>query len=321
MKKVLITGITGQDGIFITKEVLNNFPNSQILGVTRNINNVLFFKKLNSLKVQETKNINLINLNLLDFNETFKTIEHFKPDTVINFSGPSSVYDSFNPDTKIHETIEIIFNNLTDALIATKNLAKFFQASSSEMFGNNNLENLNELSNFAPNSPYAHAKLKNHNKVLLLNEKYDWRIFSGIMFNHESQFRDEKYLVMKIIKGAEKIKSNNLDFIEIGSLAYIRDWSYASDITKAVFRILQNGSSPVYNIGSGKGTSIEEVVNLVFNYFNLEYKNYIKVNSDLLRKGDPSRIVCDPKKISNELNWTASISISENIKRCIEMKF
>ena len=156
-----------------------------------------------------TENITLLNLDLLNSDNVDKLIKQYSPNTVYNLSGPSSVYESLkNPF--IEEQIKIIFNNLTNILISSNNFCNFFQASSSEMFGNTNTEILNENTDFSPNSPYALAKLNNHNLVKEYSSKYNWNIFSGIMFNHESRFRHENYLIMKIITTALQISSGKI---------------------------------------------------------------------------------------------------------------
>lgn len=320
MKRVLITGITGQDGIFVTKEILNLYPNSKIYGITRSPNNTVFFNNLYSIGCKNIKNIYLNNVELLNENEIEKYLIDIQPDTIINLSGPSSVYESLNDNGKTKDKIITIFNNLVNSLIKANNFPTFFQASTSEMFGIENKGKLNENSNFNPNSPYAIAKLENHHKVKNLSEKYNWKIFSGIMFNHESQFRKQQYLFMKVINTVELIKKNKKKTLEIGSLNYIRDWSYADDIGKAIISILENGKSFDYVIGSGKGHKISQLLDIAFSYFDLEYKDFIVENRNLLRENDPIEIVSDPKKIFEDVNWKSEVNFEKLIHNCIELR-
>lgn len=319
MENIIITGITGQDGIFTTSEILKQNKGATIYGITRQKNHAIFFKRLNSIGCTNIENINLLNIDLKNEEEVFNLLTDKRPNYVINLSGPSSVYESLN-NTEIKESIQIIFNNLTSSLIKTKNFPKFFQASSSEMYGKSENKDLNENSPFNPNSPYAQAKLFNHKKVLELSQKYNWKIYSGIMFNHESQFRDDNYLFMKVIKTAEKIKDGKASKLTIGSLNYERDWSYSLDVAKAILFILNNGIEPDYVIGSGKSHKIEELIDIVFDYFGLEKSSVLEIDNSILRKNDPVKIKSNPSKILNELGWKAEVGFEELVKICIELK-
>ena len=320
MKNILITGITGQDGVFLTSEILKNNPTHNIYGVTRQKNKKKFFSKLNTISNTDSQKVKLLNIDLNNLHETSKLIEDIRPDYIYNLSGPSSVYDSFINPLETKSQINSIFENLTSPLIKLGLFSNFYQASSSEMFGLHTEERLGEESSFNPNSPYAEAKLENHKKVLDFSQKYDWKIYSGIMFNHESQFREDGYLFMKIINGAIDIKNKKLKKLTVGSLDYVRDWSFAGDISKAIYAITNRGSSNTYVIGSGKGNSIKTVIEIIFDYFNLNLDKYIDVDEKLIRKGDPVSVVSNPKKLNYELGWANNISFEGLIQICVESK-
>ena len=317
--KILITGITGQDGIFLTKHLLSKNANVEIIGVSRNsdTSNFLKFAKISSLANHQK--LILRNINLLKLNEVSNFIKDFSPDYLFNLSGPSSVYESLK-DPRISEEIKLIFNNLTSSLIEQRNFCRFFQASSSEMYGNNEIKYLNEDVNFSPNSPYAMAKLENHKMVKSLNEKYSWNIYSGIMFNHESEYRKDSYLFMKIINSAYEIKLGNQKSLTLGSLDVIRDWSYAGDIAKGIYQLTTRGKFNNYVLGSGTGTSIKEVVKIVFELFELDYKSYIRVDENLLRPNDPKSIISDPQRIEKEIGWKTTKNIEYIINKIIDNK-
>ena len=316
MKKILITGISGQDGIFLTKYLLEKNPDINITGISRSNPEKSIYGKLKYLGHSNFNKINIYNLNLEDKKQVTNFIKDINPDVVYNLSGPSSVYKSF-VDSDNKNTIINIFNNLTSAIIENKSFPRFFQASSSEMFGASN-RILNENSPFSPNSPYAEAKLINHLKVKELNENYNWPIISGIMFNHESEFRGKDYLIMKIIRSAKEISLNPNKRLTLGSLDYIRDWSYASDTVNAIYEITSKGSTSDYVIGSGVGKSIKDMVIHIFNYFNLDWTNFVDINQSLLREGDPTRIVSDPSKLKMELNWNTKINFNQMLDKCIK---
>ncbi len=319
MKKHLITGITGQDGIFLTSEILKHEKDSKIIGVSRNKNTDAFYKNLSKLNINNIENIEIININLNNSDAVIGSLGSIKPDFVYNLSGPSSPYESIkNPEKYVQ--IEYIFNNLIDGLIENKNLCTFFQASSSEMFLGNENEKLDEISTFGPKTPYAKAKLMNHKKVLELKEKYGWNIYSGIMFNHESEYRKENYLFMKIIDSAIKIREDSNTKLIIGSLSYKRDWSFAGDITSAIYKIVNFGKDNSYVVGSGEENSIKDIVSIVFDYFKIDIDSHIVIDESLLRKDDSSYIVSNPSKIYSELNWKTKLSFEDLVLRCIKSR-
>lgn len=316
MKKILITGISGQDGLFLTNHLINKYEKLEIIGTSRQNNHSIFYKNLLSLGLENRGDVSVYQIDLNDYNIVNNLISDFKPHYVYNLTGPSSVYESFN-NAENKKIITNIFDNLTSALIKSNNFARFFQASSSEMFSPDCNEKLNENSEFLPNSPYALAKLDNHNKVISLNKKYDWNIYSGITFNHESEFRKKNYLIMKIITAAWKIKNNKGSNLTIGSLDYMRDWSHAQDIVVAINLLTEKGASPDYVIGSGKGKKIKDILDYVFQNYNLDWTDFVQIDKNLLRDGDSKKIISDPRKIKNELNWETKITFEQMLDRCI----
>lgn len=320
MKTILITGITGQDGLFLSKKFIDKYPDSLIYGISRQKNNDTFTTNLKKLGVKNTKNLKLHQINLNNKDEVAKFISAIKPTNVINLAGPSSVYNSFlNPDKTISE-ITNIFENLVNSLLENNNLCNFFQASSSEMFDYKLNERLNEDSKMKPNSPYAVGKLKNHERVIELSEKHNWNITSGIMFNHESEFRNDSYLISKVIITAQKISKKQANELTLGSLDYIRDWSFAGDIADAIFTLNTKESGQDYVIGSGLGHTIRELVEIIFKFFELDISNFIKIDNSLLREGDPISKISNPKKIFEEFGWKAETNFENFVTRCIRKK-
>ncbi len=320
MENILITGITGQDGIFLTKNLLEKNQDFVIHGTSRNKDVSSFQKSLSSLGVNNFDDIKIYNLNLEEKQEVDNLITNVNPDRVFNLAGPSSVYESFSNPIETIDLITNIFNNLTGALISNNIFCNFFQASSSEMFNSKGNEIINEESPVKSNSPYAEAKIINHSKALNLIKTYNWNITSGIMFNHESEFRDVDYLTSKIIKNVYEIYNKKEQKIVIGSLDYVRDWSFAGDIMNAALILSLNNAKGSYIMGSGIGKSIKELVQIVFNYFDLNWEKYTDVDESLLRKGDPKIKISDPTKIFNEFGWKTQLSFEDLIIRCIEKK-
>lgn len=317
---ILITGITGQDGIFLIKKLLKEYKYLNIFGISRSYKTSEFLEIVSVRNISDTQKIKLINLDLNNFDEVFKFLKDFQPDLVFNLSGPSSVYESIKFPRYEYQIINI-FNNLIESLVKTNNFCKFFQASTSEMFGLNNKKIVyDESSKFIPNSPYARGKLQNHLKIGELKTKYHWDIYSGIMFNHESEYRKENYLFTKLINSAIQIQKKKNKKFTIGSLEVTRDWSYAGDIAEGIFLIIQNGRSFDYVLGSGIETKIKQLVDIIFSYFNLNYEKYIELNPEILRKNDPIRMVANPKKINTEVGWKTETTIESMIEKIIKSK-
>lgn len=320
-KKVLITGITGQDGIFLSKELVEN-DDYEIIGVSRNYNLNSFNKKLKTLKFDLNKfqNIKIINIDLTETLEVKKLVRSYKFDFVYNLSGPSSVYESIKSPQKSKMEILLIFNNLIDSFVEENYFPNFFQASSSEMFNEQPTENITEEIRLSPTSPYGKAKAEIHENISLIRNKYDWNISSGIMFNHESELRSDEYLFMKIVNTAIEIKNNIHNEIKLGSLDIQRDWSYAGDIMKAAKLIIESNTGNDYVIGSGKPTSIKSLVEFVFRYFNLDYLNYFQEDKNLLRPNEPKVKYSSPKKIKEDFGWETEVTVNEILEKCIEQK-
>ncbi len=315
--KNLITGITGQDGLFLTNYLLKE--NQEVYGISRSNKHSNFFSNLQSLNKQNDVSVHIFNVDLTKQNEVYKLINDLNPDFIYNFSGPSSVYESFLNPKKTQYEIDTIFNNLISACKKNKQFPNFFQASSSEMFAKSDSP-LSEKSEFLPDSPYAIAKYNIHRNISELRSKYDWNINSGIMFNHESEFRGDEYLIMKIINKVKEIKEGKNTSLTVGSLEIVRDWSYAGDFTEAIYQITNDDYSDDFVIGSGVGTKIKDLVKLVFNYFELEYENYTNVDKKLLRKNSPQSIIADPKKIYDKFEWRTETNMEQTVNKCIKFK-
>jgi GDPmannose 4,6-dehydratase len=319
--KILITGITGQDGIFLTSHLLKREDNLKIFGISRSEKNNIFYKNLNDITGKYNENnLKLIKLDLLNQNDVEKLLIDLKVDKIINLSGPSSVYNSFQNPEDYKNIIINQFNNLVNGCKASNTFPTFFQASSSEMFSNSAQIPLSEHSKMEPRSPYSEAKSALHSKVYELRNNNDWNIKSGVMFNHESEYRLENFLVMKIINTVIDIYSQKTSELIVGSLEYKRDWSYAYDIVKAINLIIDETNPVDYVIGSGTGNTILDMIKYVFEYFNLDYQEYIKVDNTLLREGDPIEIVSDPSLIYNNLGWKTEVTFQNMLVKIIEFK-
>ncbi len=320
-KNVLISGITGQDGLFLTSQLLkcNEY---KILGITRNKENKSFYKKLEHLGVKnsELENLDIVKCSLMNLEELTSVVDGFKPYQVYNLAGPGSVSESVKKPSETKTSIMTSFDNLIEALIESNNFASFFQTSSSEMFKDLQGTKLDEESGFEPNTPYAESKIYCHKKVDFYRKKFDWDMSCGILFNHESEFRPNNYLIMKIINSAINIKDGKSKSLVVGSLDLVRDWGFAGDVTIAMTKIIESHSSEDYVIGTGVGKKIEEMIQIIFDYLNLDYKEFISVDEEILRKNEPKVIVSNPIKIKSDIGWESSTVFDDMVIRCIDYK-
>lgn len=318
-KNILITGITGQDGIFLTSIYLKKYKNKRlkIYGTTRK-KDKSFFKKLSTLGIKNSNiEISLINLDLTNREEVNNFLKENKPEKIFNLIGPSSVYESLIKNSNSKEIIELIFNNLIQGLKMLNYRPFLFQPSSSEMFADSGGTPLNEKSKLLPRSPYAVAKYNNFKTIQDLRSYVNMDLCNGIMFNHESEFRERTYLFPKIINGANNIFNKNIDSLELGSLELKRDWSFAGDIAHGIYLLAETKNNEDIVLGSGENKSIAELVDKVFSYYKLNFKDHIVLSKNLLRVGDPVSIISDPSKLKRLTNWQPDLNFEELIDRLI----
>lgn len=318
MKKILITGISGQDGLYLSSKILSTKPDSLIYGITRTNNTKQILDRINFLNPKaKLESLKFLNVDFNNYDKVNDLISTFKPDVLFNLSGPSNVNKSIgNTDYYLNYLVGN-FENITKSVVSSKLKTKIFQASSSEMFHNSD-KALNEHSDMKPRNPYSEAKYDIHNKVSVLRKEEGLNISSGIMFNHESIYRDSSFLIMKIISTALDIKNGLCQKLSIGSLDYKRDWSFAGDMMDAVLLISQQETLNDYVLGSGKSTKVQKIIRHVFSAMNLNWEEFIEIDRHLLREGDPISILSDPSKIYNELGWKTTTDMEEILSTMVE---
>ena len=320
-KNILITGITGQDGVFLTNKILKKDSSIKIAGFSRNKNNSSFYEKLKYLNPEiDLQRIDLLNVDQENYVELSSFISSFNPSIVYNLTGPSSVYQSLLEPSVTGKTMITNFMNLVNSLVENKNFCNFFQPSSSEMFNQSNDLPLDESSEFNPTSSYALSKLYIYNFIDILREKYEWNFSNGILFNHESEFRTDDYLIMKIISKALEISKNPSKKLVVGSLELSRDWSYAGDIVDAMCLMVENNLNDNFVLGSGKAHTVKDIIVFVFNYLGIGWEASVDIDENLLRNGDPLKIISNPNKIKKETGWETSTSLESFLEKCIIYK-
>ena len=305
-KRALITGITGQDGSYLAELLLEK--GYEVIGIKRRTS-LICTDRVDDLL--ENPNFELIYGNMIDTGSLYKTLLTYKPDEIYNLAAQSHVRVSF--DTP-EETSEIVGMGTLRLLEATKNVcptAKFYQASSSEMFGDNPSVPQNETTRLTPASPYACAKVFAHSLCRNYRISYDMFVCSGILFNHESPRRGETFVTRKITRAAARIKLGLQKDLYLGNLDAKRDWGFAGDYVKAMWLMLQHDIPDDYVVATGKTHTVREFLETVFDYAGLSVEKHVKFDSRLLRPHEVPHLLGDPTKIKNTLGWQPELAFKD----------
>jgi len=311
LKKIAaITGITGQDGSILARQLLEK--NYIVIGMKRRTS-VFNTERIDD--IYHNPNLIIEYFDLSDANSINRIVAKYKPDEYYNLAAQSHVKVSFDVP---EDTVNGIIMGTLYALEAIKNInpdTKFYQASSSEQFGENPNYPYNEESRFMPTSPYAIAKVAAHN--LVRNYRISYGIFAccGILFNHESIYRGETFVTRKIAKGVAKIKLGLQEFVELGNIDTYRDWGYAPEYTCAMWLMLQQDKPDDYVISTGEKHSVKEFLKEVFDYAELgNYEKFIKINPIYFRPQEAPCLVGSYDKAKLKLGWEPKIRFKELIK-------
>lgn len=312
-KKAIIIGISGQDGSLLAKALIEK-GNYDVYGTSRDVTKNKFE---NLIKLNIHNKVRLFSLDSSNFDQVHNFIKLILPDEVYNLTGQTSVGNSFiNP----FETIRSIGNvtcNLLEAIRLINGRIKYFNAASSECFGNTILP-ATEDTCFNPISPYSVSKTFAFNLTKNYRDTYNLFACSLILSNHESFFRAKDFISQKIIHSAYNISVKKQDFLEVGDIGVIRDWGWAPDYVQAFHLALQKNQPDDYIIGTGKSISLENFIEYVFLKFNLNYKHYIVSNDKLKRKNEVKKTILNVEKANSKLKWTAKYDVYRVIDLLIE---
>jgi GDPmannose 4,6-dehydratase len=315
MKTAIITGVTGQDGAYLGKLLLEK--NYRVIGVTRNLHsgNFLGLKFLNIFN-----DVELVEANLLDFSNIIRLFEKYHPDELYNLAAQSSVGLSFEQPIGTLEFNIISTANILEAVrIVNKNI-KVYQSSSSEMYGNVDHSRLpiDETFILHPSSPYGISKAAAHWICVNYREAYNIFVSCGILFNHESVLRRPNFVTKKIISSALKIKNGVLDLLKVGNTSIKRDWGYAPEYVKAMWKMLNIDSPDDFVVCSGEPHSLQEFIETVFYKLNLDPQKFVISDKSLFRPVDLEVIYGNPALAKSKLEWNYNISFEELIEKLIE---
>ena len=312
-KKALIIGISGQDGSYLAEFLLNK--NYEVYGTSRD-SDLSTFNGLKKLGIYDK--VKLSSMSLIDFRSVMQSILQIMPDEIYNLAGQSSVGLSFLQPVETLESISIGTLNILEVLRFHKLPVRFYNASSSECFGDTKGKSANEETPFMPRSPYAVAKATAYWQVANYRDAYNLFACSGILFNHESPLRPKRFVTKKIVESACRIAKGKKEELVLGNVSIKRDWGWAPDFVEAMYLILQQDKPDDFVIATGKNLSLEEFVEKAFRYFNLDYKDYTSYDNSLFRPSDISESLGDPSKAAKILNWKAKYLANDVIKMMIE---
>jgi GDPmannose 4,6-dehydratase len=314
MSLAIITGITGQDGSLLAELLLRK--GYKVIGLISDRPLDLF--RLNYLGI--TEKIILKKVDLLSVTQAKQLLEEFKPAEFYNLAAISSVGFSFKEPLNTFEFNTKSVHNILEAIREVSPMTRFYQASSSEMFGNAGHHNLpiKESFLFHPVSPYGISKASAHWLTVNYREAYKLQTCCGILFNHESALRPGHFVIKKIINTAIQIKNGKADALQLGNIAIVRDWGYAPLYVDAMWRMMQQDKLDDYLICSGAPISLQKFVQKVFNALDLNADDHLRLDSGLLRSLDLEIIYGDNSKAKQELNWEYNFGPDELIARLIE---
>lgn len=313
MKIALITGVTGQDGSYLAELLLNK--NYKVVGIKRRTS-IISTSRIDHLF--QNPNFTLEYGNLNDSGCLHRLLMKHKPDEIYNLAAQSHVRVSFETP---EETADFVAMGVLRLLEATRNIcpkAKIYQASSSEMFGDNPESPQNESTRLMPASPYACSKVFAHNLCRNYRESYGMFISSGILFNHESPRRGETFVTRKITTAAAKIKLGLQDKLYLGNLEAKRDWGFAGDYVEAMWLMLQQEVPDDYVIATGETHSVQEFLEEVFSHAGLDIEKYVEIDERLYRPHEVPLLLGDPSKAENNIGWSPKVKFKQLAKMMYE---
>ncbi|MDA9630057.1 GDP-mannose 4,6-dehydratase [bacterium] len=315
--KALITGITGQDGYYLSKLLLEN--GYEVHGTIRRSSS-FNTGRIDSLisKYSEDEKLNLHFSDLLDASSISNLIDKIEPDEIYNLGAQSHVAVSFSNPLYTSQTSVIGSITLLEAVKNSKRDIKYYQASSSEMFGGVNSSVLDEKSLFYPKSPYAAGKMFAHNMSKIYRESYGIFAANGILFNHESPLRGETFVTRKISKAVGRIAHNLQTKLTLGNLDASRDWGYAGDYVEAMFKIIQHGVADDWVVATGETHTVREFVQKAFRHVNLDWEKFVTTDKKYERPNEVEHLLGDASKIKKKLLWEPKVGFDELVTLMVD---
>jgi GDPmannose 4,6-dehydratase len=313
LKSALITGITGQDGAYLAQLLLNK--GYKVFGLlARRSTDTLW--RLEYLHIK--KEVVLVDGDMTDLSSLIRALQLAKPDEVYNLAAQSFVGTSWEQPVLTGNITGIGTVNILEAIRLTNPGIKFYQASTSEMFGLVQEEIQTEKTPFHPRSPYGAAKLYAHWMTINYRESYKMHTSCGILFNHESPLRGIEFVSRKITDAAARIKTGIQKELRLGNIEAKRDWGYAADYVEAMWLMLQQESGDDYVISSGRTTTVRRLCEIAFSYLDLNYQDYVVIDPQYYRPAEVDVLLGDSSKARRTLNWRAKTELEQMVKVMVD---
>ena len=311
MPTALITGITGQDGSYLAEELLGK--GYRVVGIVRR-SSTTPYERIAHL----VDRVELLSADLLDQHSLVDAMAACSPDEVYNLAAQSFVQTSWNQPVLTGEFTGLGVTRALEAVRKAAPRARFYQASSSEMFGKVVESPQSEHTSFYPRSPYGVAKVYGHWITVNYRESYDLFAVSGILFNHESPRRGLEFVTRKVTDAVARIKLGLAREVRLGNLDARRDWGYAGDYVDAMWRMLQQDHAEDYVIGTGRTHSVRQLCEVAFGCVGLDYREYVKQDERFFRPAEVDLLVADPTKANTQLGWRPQVSFEDLIAMMVD---
>ena len=311
MPKALITGVTGQDGSYLAELLLSK--GYEVVGVVRRTSHHSYERIEHLLE-----RIQVVAADLLDQHSLTVVLQETQPDEVYNLAAQSYVPTSWTQPVLTGEFTALGVTRILEAVRLVHPRAKFYQASSSEMFGRVTETPQRETTPFYPRSPYGVAKVYGHWITVNYRESYNLYAVSGILFNHESPRRGIEFVTRKVTDGVARIKLGLAKEILLGNLDARRDWGYAGDYVEAMWRMLQQPSPQDYVVGTGQTHSVRDLVDAAFGHVGLDWRKYVKSDPRYMRPAEVDVLQADPSKAKRELGWSPTVKFDELVAMMVD---
>jgi GDPmannose 4,6-dehydratase len=311
MPKALITGITGQDGSYLAEFLLAQ--GYEVIGMVRRTSTINFDR----IRTFQDR-VAIVQGDLLDQVSLINLLQEHRPDEVYNLAAQSFVPTSFQQPVLTGEFTALGVTRMLDAIRIVDPRIRFYQASSSEMFGKVQEVPQRETTPFHPRSPYGVAKVYGHWITINYRESYDLFACSGILFNHESPRRGLEFVTHKITHAVARIKLGLADELRLGNLDARRDWGYAPDYVRAMWLMLQHEHPDDYVVATGETHSVREFCQQAFDYVGLDWEKYVVVDPKFYRPAEVDLLVGDPSKAGRELHWEPSITFGDLVRIMVD---
>jgi len=311
MPVALITGITGQDGSYLAEFLLSK--GYDVIGMVRRSSTVNF-ERISHLQ----DSITIVQGDLHDQSSLVAILEQYQPDEVYNLAAQSFVATSWSQAVLTGEVTALGVTRLLEAIRLVNPKIRFYQASSSEMFGKAVETPQRETTPFYPRSPYGVAKVYGHWITVNYRESYNMFTVSGILFNHESPRRGLEFVTRKISDGVARIKLGLAKELRLGNLEARRDWGFAGEYVQAMWKMLQQDQPEDFVVGTGETHSVREFCEIAFRYVGLNYQDYVVQDERLFRPADVELLVSDPSKARQKLGWQPKVGFRELVEMMVE---